>query len=162
MSETLRCLNCNKLGHERVNCTEQRRDIYCSRCRSSRHAYENCPSVWRCYTLSYAPLCEIQAMFCYNCARAGHYGDECNSPRPMNQRRGDDSAFCNANLSRDCKMLRKPADETGGLRQYEAIEEEHRRTEDPLLHLHIVAIITLVMRIYRLPSETIIHPQLAR
>lgn len=46
-------------------------------------------------------------MFCYNCARAGHYGDECNSPRPMNQRRGDDSAFCNANLSRDCKISSK-------------------------------------------------------
>ncbi|KAK9470570.1 uncharacterized protein V1510DRAFT_357200, partial [Dipodascopsis tothii] len=96
--KTLRCNNCNKLGHDRSQCNETKRDIYCSRCRSTRHAYENCPSVWRCYSLSHKPLKEVQTLYCYNCARSGHYGDDCNAPRLMNMRKGDDSAFCRANL----------------------------------------------------------------
>ncbi|KAK9357039.1 hypothetical protein V1505DRAFT_360788 [Lipomyces doorenjongii] len=105
--KTKRCSNCNKLGHDSFACKERRRDIYCSRCRSSRHGYETCPSIWCLYTTSRKPLSPISALFCYNCAGEGHYGDDCPRARPMMQPLIEASVFSARNLPSGCKLSKE-------------------------------------------------------
>ncbi|KAK9369030.1 hypothetical protein V1509DRAFT_563382 [Lipomyces kononenkoae] len=100
--KTKRCSNCNKLGHDSFACKERRRDIYCSRCRSSRHGYETCPSIWCIYTTSRKSLQPITTLFCYNCAAEGHYGDDCPRSRPMIQPLIEASVFSARNLAPGC------------------------------------------------------------
>ncbi|KAJ8102719.1 hypothetical protein POJ06DRAFT_54405 [Lipomyces tetrasporus] len=105
--KTKRCSNCNKLGHDSFACKERRRDIYCSRCRSSRHGYETCPSIWCLYTTSRKPLRPISALFCYNCAEEGHYGDNCPRARPMMQPLIEASVFSAPNLPSGYKLSKE-------------------------------------------------------
>ncbi|KAK9238342.1 hypothetical protein V1525DRAFT_401307 [Lipomyces kononenkoae] len=115
--KTRRCSNCNKLGHDSFACKERRRDIYCSRCRSSRHGYETCPSIWCIYTTSRKPLQPISTLFCYNCAEEGHYGDDCPRARPMMQPLIEASVFSARNLASGCtfsKELEPKVSKRGG------------------------------------------------
>ncbi|KAK9479048.1 hypothetical protein V1514DRAFT_342151 [Lipomyces japonicus] len=102
--KTKRCSNCNKLGHASFSCVEQRKDIYCSSCRSTRHGYETCPSIWSVYSYTHQSLKPISTMFCYNCSQEGHYGDDCHKQRPFMQPFINQSAFTKHNLPANYKL----------------------------------------------------------
>ncbi|KAK9459358.1 uncharacterized protein V1516DRAFT_627815 [Lipomyces oligophaga] len=99
--KTRRCTNCNQLDHSAFECKARRRELYCTQCRSSRHTSDTCPSIWRFYKPSPAssgPAEIIKAIFCYNCAAPGHYGDDC--PHTLIQPLLDGTAFSAAELPR--------------------------------------------------------------
>ncbi|KAK9452340.1 uncharacterized protein V1518DRAFT_425286 [Limtongia smithiae] len=121
--KTKRCSNCNKLGHTAASCVERRKDIYCSRCRSSRHGHETCPSIWCYYTFSGQPLKPIERMYCYNCGEEGHFGDDCPRPPPPLQPVLDGTAFSVSNLPEGYQFtpeLNKVIRNQGGL-----LERQH-------------------------------------
>ncbi|KAK9456317.1 hypothetical protein V1511DRAFT_497163 [Dipodascopsis uninucleata] len=105
--KTRRCSNCNKLGHSAFECKEKRKTIYCSRCRSSRHSYETCPSIWCCYSMLRNKPKPLDTMFCYNCGEAGHYGDDCKKPRPMMQPLQENSVFSVVSLPKGYALSTK-------------------------------------------------------
>ncbi|ANB14092.1 Air1p [Sugiyamaella lignohabitans] len=88
------------MGHLRSACTEKSKYIFCSRCSSKSHTEETCPSIWRSYKVIRSGDSQYPASIsCYNCAGAGHYGDDCPLPRPVLLRYREATAFCVESLA---------------------------------------------------------------
>lgn len=120
---TQRCYNCSRLGHPAAKCPDRQRmrGEHCRSCGSKAHAAASCPQIWRLYwprpQFSLAsPWEDDVAIFCYNCAARGHYGDDC--PRPHRTRFPDNSAFCEDNLP-DPARVKHRADRHGSGRGHE-------------------------------------------
>ncbi|KAG0185340.1 hypothetical protein DFQ28_009505 [Apophysomyces sp. BC1034] len=102
------CFTCQQVGHERMDCdeglpiapyecTNEPEDGPCRRCGINSHHTLYCPSV----LLSYEKSGEAQrdvTPYCYNCAKRGHFGDEC--PRLPGYKRYIPSVFSIQNVSK--------------------------------------------------------------
>ena len=128
---TRRCYNCSRLGHSAFKCPEPQRKqgSFCRECGSQTHLDASCPQIWRLYL----PNPEFDpngswdvAVYCYNCAERGHYGDDC--PLPHRSRQLDQSAFCMANQpeSKHDRLLRREHDERMRARERELDERERK------------------------------------
>ncbi|GCC33207.1 hypothetical protein chiPu_0011675 [Chiloscyllium punctatum] len=83
------CTNCNMPGHRFRNCTEKAYwKKHCRRCQMTGHNADACPEIWRQYhlTINQGPIVNgfsqpiaKKSVYCYNCAKRGHYGHECSS-----------------------------------------------------------------------------------
>ncbi|ODV87462.1 hypothetical protein CANARDRAFT_26860 [[Candida] arabinofermentans NRRL YB-2248] len=117
------CSNCGKRGHFRNLCTEKKKYNYCTDCESKNHSNDRCPNIWRSYiTNSYNDNHVFaypgNAIYCYNCARRGHYGDECVEYRTSKTPNINGSAFTGDNLPKELrsqyrKNLRNLSSESG-------------------------------------------------
>ncbi|KAJ1857740.1 hypothetical protein LPJ73_001995 [Coemansia sp. RSA 2703] len=84
------CHRCNMRGHMSAECPQQSskrgrgQSNTCRRCRAMNHHTEECPTIWRKYVYKgKRPLVyEDVTAWCYNCAREGHFGDDCPSDQP--------------------------------------------------------------------------------
>jgi protein AIR1/2 len=93
-----KCTNCGEAGHLRSECKSRSRIIFCNRCESRNHTDDRCPDIWRSYKLAKRKPHYPESISCYNCARKGHYGDECRDPRTVELRYVEESAFTGKNL----------------------------------------------------------------
>lgn len=85
------CLNCSLPGHFSRECIERSYwSKYCRRCDMRGHHADACPEIWRQYHLTTKPGSLKKAssyskhssmVYCYNCAKKGHYGYECSEQR---------------------------------------------------------------------------------
>ncbi|XP_020368031.2 zinc finger CCHC domain-containing protein 7 [Rhincodon typus] len=83
------CTNCNVPGHRFQNCIERAYwKKHCRRCQMTGHYADACPEIWRQYhlTINQGPIVNglsqptaKKSVYCYNCAKRGHYGHECSS-----------------------------------------------------------------------------------
>ncbi|ODN79848.1 hypothetical protein L202_03742 [Cryptococcus amylolentus CBS 6039] len=111
------CYGCGQRGHHKSECpdpaTRNKRWTACERCGGSSHTDTNCPTIWRVYTYirdderksvikekEKAEGWAKEAMgggpyeaWCYNCAREGHFGDDCPQRRGSLVRLTAPSAF---------------------------------------------------------------------
>ncbi|KAI9639525.1 uncharacterized protein MKK02DRAFT_29566 [Dioszegia hungarica] len=111
------CFSCGLRGHRIADCptpqSKGSRRQGCGRCGNRDHKDNSCPSLWRVYVyLSAAARQSIlaekraetgwakeavggesHAEYCYNCARVGHLGDDCQSRRGSLARLTTPSAF---------------------------------------------------------------------
>ncbi|WWD17368.1 hypothetical protein CI109_101809 [Kwoniella shandongensis] len=99
------CYGCGGRGHRKQDCPDldsrNSRRTGCDRCGSRDHMENTCPTLWRVYLYrSRADREEVQKIkagadgwekeavggepteeWCYNCAREGHFGDDCSQRR---------------------------------------------------------------------------------
>ncbi|XP_060702548.1 zinc finger CCHC domain-containing protein 7 [Hemiscyllium ocellatum] len=83
------CTNCNMPGHRFRNCIEKAHwKKHCRRCQMTGHNADACPEIWRQYhlTINQGPIVNgfsqpiaKKSIYCYNCAKRGHYGHECSN-----------------------------------------------------------------------------------
>ncbi|KAK8864334.1 hypothetical protein IAR55_001581 [Kwoniella newhampshirensis] len=99
------CFGCGGRGHRKQDCPDidsrMSRRTGCDRCGSRDHLENTCPTLWRVYSYrSREDREEVQKVkagaegwekeavggapseeWCYNCAREGHFGDDCSQRR---------------------------------------------------------------------------------
>ncbi|XP_041363955.1 zinc finger CCHC domain-containing protein 7-like isoform X2 [Gigantopelta aegis] len=85
------CYNCDAPGHDARDCSQRRRQWHnqCTRCGMQGHHSLTCPDIWRQYHLTTTGDLKVPAkqekpnprVYCYNCARAKHFGHECHNVR---------------------------------------------------------------------------------
>ncbi|XP_032228443.1 zinc finger CCHC domain-containing protein 7 isoform X2 [Nematostella vectensis] len=86
------CFNCDQPGHQSRSCRKPRRRHYdqCHRCFLEGHLQNDCPDLWRQYhrTTQVGRIVQPtededtdRPVYCYNCAKEGHYGYECSQDR---------------------------------------------------------------------------------
>lgn len=108
-SKAVKCSNCNEGGHYRSQCPQKWKRVFCTLCNSKRHSRDRCPSIWRVYLLKDDPKnnkeksVPMHRLFCYNCGRKGHFGDDCMERRSSRVPNDDGSAFSGDNLSQNLK-----------------------------------------------------------
>ncbi|KAJ1961722.1 hypothetical protein IWQ62_003767 [Dispira parvispora] len=84
-----KCYRCNLRGHLARDCPAKHAASKCETCYSRFHHQSECPLTWRRYTYTDSDdktsrkLPKLKPRpYCYNCAKAGHWGDDCPS-RPL-------------------------------------------------------------------------------
>ncbi|KAJ1657227.1 hypothetical protein IWQ61_003344, partial [Dispira simplex] len=84
-----KCYRCNLRGHLARDCPAKHATNGCGTCHSRFHHQSECPLTWRHYIYkdsnekSSKKLPNLKPRpYCYNCAKAGHWGDDCPS-RPV-------------------------------------------------------------------------------
>lgn len=94
------CTNCGKKGHYKSQCTERHRYNYCTYCNSRSHPTDRCPNIWRSYIVLSKKKISYPTgkVYCYNCGKEGHFGDDCPSPRVTRTPNINGSAFNGENL----------------------------------------------------------------
>lgn len=105
-SKAIKCSNCNESGHYRSQCPQKWKRVFCTLCNSKRHSRDRCPSIWRVYLLkddTKNNALPMHKLYCYNCGRKGHFGDDCVERRSSRVPNDDGSAFSGDNLSADLK-----------------------------------------------------------
>ncbi|WVR07006.1 hypothetical protein IAU60_004045 [Kwoniella sp. DSM 27419] len=127
------CFGCGGRGHRKQDCPDptsrMSRRTGCDRCGSRDHMENTCPAIWRVYAYVSderrldaqkekfeAEGWEKEAVggkaaeeWCYNCAREGHFGDDCTSRRGSFARLTFPSAFSQAMASRGPFFLSRPS-----------------------------------------------------
>ncbi|XP_038569426.1 zinc finger CCHC domain-containing protein 7 [Micropterus salmoides] len=88
------CNNCGLPGHLYDSCSERAYwHKQCHRCSMTGHFFDACPEIWRQYhitTKTGTPMKQRgenpgrTTVYCYNCARKGHFGHECTRHRMFN------------------------------------------------------------------------------
>lgn len=89
------CLDCSLPMSSTHRCLERSSwRKRCDRCDMIGHYADACPEIWRQYNLTTkpgppkkpkTPSGQSALVYCYNCARKGHYGHECTERRMFNQ-----------------------------------------------------------------------------
>ncbi|XP_007643483.1 zinc finger CCHC domain-containing protein 7 [Cricetulus griseus] len=89
------CLDCSLPMSSTHRCLERSSwRKRCDRCDMIGHYADACPEIWRQYHLTTkpgppkkpkTPSGQSALVYCYNCARKGHYGHECTERRMFNQ-----------------------------------------------------------------------------
>jgi hypothetical protein len=100
------CANCLEDGHSEATCQSRPTARHCTICNSKLHYDAMCPMIWRLYyTIRRKDTAPLE-IYCYYCAGAGPYGDDCIYSRAS--RSGIiPSAFCEANLPRGAVVERR-------------------------------------------------------
>ncbi|XP_077999253.1 zinc finger CCHC domain-containing protein 7-like [Glandiceps talaboti] len=77
------CWQCREIGHPRRFCW-QKGSVRCTRCQRDGHLTKDCPDRWRQFhattnanMIKSILLPTNKRVFCYNCAKKGHFGHEC-------------------------------------------------------------------------------------
>lgn len=105
-SKAIKCSNCNEGGHYRSQCPQKWKRVFCTLCNSKKHSRDRCPSIWRVYLLkddAKSKALPMHRLYCYNCGRKGHFGDDCSERRSSRVPNEDGSAFSGDNLSGELK-----------------------------------------------------------
>ena len=112
------CQNCSQTGHNRNDCPFTHNDDPskpCTMCGDHGHVAATCHQIWRYYRpvhpTKVQPVHGIER-YCYNCAGAGHLGDDCTKPRPWHVQGGRVgvvvSAFGEGNVPEWAKLPNTP------------------------------------------------------
>ncbi|XP_033828152.1 zinc finger CCHC domain-containing protein 7 [Periophthalmus magnuspinnatus] len=88
------CHNCGLPGHRYSSCSERAYwHKQCHRCKMTGHFHDGCPEIWRQYHITIKlgpPVIDKRngrgqtRAYCYNCAKKGHFGHECQKQRMFN------------------------------------------------------------------------------
>ncbi|KAJ1725459.1 hypothetical protein LPJ53_000389 [Coemansia erecta] len=85
------CHRCHMRGHMSAECPQRssskrgrNQPKTCHRCPDMNHHADECPTIWRRYVYgrNLPPVYEDVTAWCYNCAREGHFGDDCPDDQP--------------------------------------------------------------------------------
>lgn len=82
---TMKCFNCDEMGHRATDCTKEKKKIVCYKCYGTGHFSRDCPD-----------------LVCFTCNEQGHYSRDCKNRkcRTCNEV-GHIAKFCTAKLSPD-------------------------------------------------------------
>ncbi|XP_013786880.1 zinc finger CCHC domain-containing protein 7-like [Limulus polyphemus] len=86
------CTRCLAVGHQVARCMWRVQDVRrkCPICSMRGHLRNECPDLWRRFHATIVPGTPVKGtcktknrknVYCYNCAKKGHYGHECQQQR---------------------------------------------------------------------------------
>ena len=86
---TVKCGKCRETGHSQSSCPYKlkrmsRYEMTCDLCQRNGHAEDDCELFWRTSGRpweSHLPKSSLR-IFCYECGRSGHLGNDCTARRP--------------------------------------------------------------------------------